>query len=50
VGAQLFPEAPTQFGAIVIAGDETLEDAYAVAGRCIAEWGVFLQGHGLRVP
>ena len=39
-----------QLGTFAIVGDRTREDAYAVAVRCIAEWGVFLQGHGLRVP
>jgi len=37
----------TQLGTFVIAGDETLEDAFDVAHRCIVEWDYFLRTHGL---
>jgi hypothetical protein len=37
----------TQLGTFVIAGDQTLEDAADVAGRCIDEWDCFLRTHGL---
>jgi hypothetical protein len=39
-----------QLGTFVIAGDQTWEDAFDVADRCIAQWDGFLRDHGLRAP
>lgn len=36
-----------QLGTFAIVGDQTREDAYAVADRCIAEWDAFLRDHRL---
>ena len=36
-----------QLGTFVIAGDQTWQDAFDVADRCIGEWDAFLRDRGL---